>query len=171
MHRSASKPPAKKPRLKSTLSSQSSTTGGTSTQASKTLITLNVYKSNSDKFVCRCPLSLSISALLRAIHIRSAHASSDDEDEYNEDAWVVIWDSQRLGAGDHRTIASYGMEDGDEIWMRKEQIGGKPVIYLFPPSGSTIGASVKLSLVPEWHFSAIYPIVPVDSLASGGQTL
>ncbi|KAF5318019.1 hypothetical protein D9619_012045 [Psilocybe cf. subviscida] len=169
--RGASKPLVKKPRLKHTLSSQSSITGGPSTQANKILITLNVDTSNGGKFVFRCPLSISVSALLRAIHDRLAHASSDDDDEYKEDQWVAIWDSQRLCAGDHRTIAAYGMEDEDEIWMRKEHIGGKPVIYLLPPSGSEIGASVKLSLVPEWHFSAIYRIVPVDSLASGGQTL
>ena len=39
------------------------------------------------------------------------------------------------------------------------QRGGKPVIYLYAPSELTV--SVKLSLVPQWSFSAIYPVVPI----------
>jgi len=38
---------------------------------------------------------------------------------------------------------------------------GKPVIYLFSPS--EIEVSVKLSLIPEWNISAIYPVVPIKS--------
>ncbi|BGP35939.1 hypothetical protein JCM10296v2_007791 [Rhodotorula toruloides] len=36
--------------------------------------------------------------------------------------------------------------------------GGKPVIYLFPPTPLD-SASVTLTLTPEWHFSALYPVV------------
>lgn len=49
------------------------------------------------------------------------------------------------------------MEDGDTVYLRAEQLGGKPVIYLYSPS--VIDASVKLALSPEWRFSAIYPVV------------
>ncbi|KAF9563453.1 hypothetical protein CPC08DRAFT_323610 [Agrocybe pediades] len=52
------------------------------------------------------------------------------------------------------------MENGDQIDVLRRQIGGKPVIYLFSPS--PIEASVKLSLAPQWDFSAIYPVVPIE---------
>ncbi|KAG2031489.1 ubiquitin family protein [Suillus americanus] len=55
------------------------------------------------------------------------------------------------------SIKSYDIEDGDLINFRMEQVGGKPVIYLYSPSDVDI--SVKLSLSPEWSFSAIYPFV------------
>lgn len=37
--------------------------------------------------------------------------------------------------------------------------GGKPVIYLFP--SRQLDAIVRLSLVPQWDFDTIYPVVPV----------
>ena len=37
--------------------------------------------------------------------------------------------------------------------------GRKPVIYLYSPS--EIFASVTLSLIRQWKFSAIYPVVPI----------
>ncbi|KAF9021390.1 hypothetical protein BDZ89DRAFT_957527 [Hymenopellis radicata] len=51
----------------------------------------------------------------------------------------------------------------------KPQCGGKPVIYLF--SSASIQASVRLSLVKEWAFSAIYPVVPIKTYPPVGQTL
>lgn len=33
----------------------------------------------------------------------------------------------------------------------------KPVIYLFPPQGVTLQASVQLTISSEWRFSALYP--------------
>lgn len=38
--------------------------------------------------------------------------------------------------------------------------GGEPVIYLFPPA-PLASATVSLALTPEWHFSALYPVVDV----------
>ncbi|KZV82374.1 hypothetical protein EXIGLDRAFT_843823 [Exidia glandulosa HHB12029] len=32
-----------------------------------------------------------------------------------------------------------------------------------PPAGQTLSASVELALVPEWSFSAIYPVAPVST--------
>ncbi|KAF8309817.1 hypothetical protein DL93DRAFT_2062600 [Clavulina sp. PMI_390] len=58
-------------------------------------------------------------------------------------------------------------EDGEvEIYLYQEQVGGKPVIYLFPPVGRALHASVSLSLVPEWSFSAVYPIAPVKPIGN-----
>lgn len=67
----------------------------------------------------------------------------------------TVWDESRM---DHaRSIGSYDIEDGDFIYLYEEQVGGKPVIYLYSPSD--VDVSVKLSLSPEWSFSAIYPVV------------
>ncbi|KAL7336290.1 hypothetical protein BJY59DRAFT_710714, partial [Rhodotorula toruloides] len=44
----------------------------------------------------------------------------------------------------------------------KTLTGRTPVIYLFPPTPLD-SASVSLTLTPEWHFSALYPVVhPVE---------
>ncbi|KDR73266.1 hypothetical protein GALMADRAFT_125361 [Galerina marginata CBS 339.88] len=59
---------------------------------------------------------------------------------------------------DH-AIGQYGVEDGDYIECLRKQCGGKPVIYLFSPS--SLEASVKLFLAPQWNLSAIYPVVPI----------
>ena len=47
-----------------------------------------------------------------------------------------------------------------ELWP--EAVGGKPVIYLFPPS-SLSRAQVSLALSPEWTFSALYPVVDINT--------
>jgi hypothetical protein len=60
--------------------------------------------------------------------------------------------------GPEETMASCAIEDGFQIDLRRYQVGGKPVIYLYAPSD--IEASVTLSLTPEWRFSAVYPVVP-----------
>jgi hypothetical protein len=49
------------------------------------------------------------------------------------------------------------MKDDDELCLLPSQTGGKPVIYLQPPRPIT-GATVTLSLCPEWEFSATYPV-------------
>ncbi|KAJ7778658.1 hypothetical protein DFH07DRAFT_730622 [Mycena maculata] len=43
--------------------------------------------------------------------------------------------------------------------------GKKPVIYLFSPE--IVDASVHLSLVPEWSFSSVFPVVPVQTSKAG----
>lgn len=45
-----------------------------------------------------------------------------------------------------KTPAFYKLEDGDVLDMRWAQVGGKPVIYLFPTQ--EMDARVQLSLVP-----------------------
>jgi len=45
----------------------------------------------------------------------------------------------------------------------------KPVIYLFPPQPTAF--SVRLSLVPEWEFSAVYPVAPFETGPKGGQNV
>lgn len=69
---------------------------------------------------------------------------------------------------------------GDVLWEKDEdypltidifpvQSGGKPVIYLFSPM--EMDATVNLSLVPSWKFSAIYPVVPTKISVLGDERL
>ena len=74
------------------------------------------------------------------------------------------------------TMEQAQLEDGDRLHVSMAQkgrsnninfpfgtectlrLGGKPVIYLLPPSPLS-EVSVQLSLIPQWNFSAIYPVV------------
>ncbi|KAK0238179.1 hypothetical protein EDD85DRAFT_1005714 [Armillaria nabsnona] len=77
--------------------------------------------------------------------------------------------------GDYRidrnsTFGDIGFQDGDTIFCFPERTGGKPVIYLFSLIEQEV--SVQLSLVNEWRFSAVYPVVPIKpSALLGGETL
>ncbi|GAA6050659.1 hypothetical protein NBRC10513_004205 [Rhodotorula toruloides] len=59
---------------------------------------------------------------------------------------------------DGRTLCDHGVEHDSSIYMILNLRGGKPVIYLFPPTPLD-SASVSVTLTPEWHFSALYPVV------------
>ncbi|KAG2345915.1 hypothetical protein BDR05DRAFT_1012181 [Suillus weaverae] len=59
-----------------------------------------------------------------------------------------------------RSIGSYNIKDGDSIKLRVSWRVKKPVIYLYSPSD--IDVSVKLSLIPEWSLSVIYPVVTTE---------
>ncbi|KAG2081102.1 hypothetical protein BD769DRAFT_1621490 [Suillus cothurnatus] len=65
----------------------------------------------------------------------------------------------RSGARLHheQSVEWHNILDGDIINLWVEQVGGKPVIYLYSPSD--VDVSIKLSLSSEWSFSAIYPVV------------
>ncbi|KAI5831446.1 hypothetical protein K523DRAFT_269933 [Schizophyllum commune Tattone D] len=73
------------------------------------------------------------------------------------------WNGIRLTPTD--TVDSVGLEDGDTVDVWNVQKGGKPVVYLYSPR--TVEATVRLSLVPEWNFSVVYPVVPVKSTGAG----
>ena len=57
------------------------------------------------------------------------------------------------------TVEMAGFKEGDVINVYSALRIGKPVVYLYAPSELT--ASVTLSLVSQWSFSAIYPVVPI----------
>ncbi|VDB95548.1 unnamed protein product [Peniophora sp. CBMAI 1063] len=62
---------------------------------------------------------------------------------------------------DDETASMLNMEDGDVVYVSIEQVGGKPVIYLSPPSsGPAIDATVELELSAPWSLSALYPVRP-----------
>ncbi|KAG1865539.1 hypothetical protein DFJ58DRAFT_167686 [Suillus subalutaceus] len=60
-----------------------------------------------------------------------------------------------------KSIGSYNIEDGDSInskvYVSRQR---KPVIYLY--SLSDIDVSFKLTLVPEWSLSVVYPTVTTE---------
>ncbi|KAJ7828776.1 hypothetical protein B0H14DRAFT_2452256 [Mycena olivaceomarginata] len=81
-------------------------------------------------------------------------------------SYTLDFDGFRLSGDD--TPASRGIENNDSILVYLEQVGGKPVIYVYSPV--EIDATVALTLSREWSFSAIYPVVPVKPTAlSAGQ--
>lgn len=66
------------------------------------------------------------------------------------------------------TVESLTIGDGDSFRGSvppESQRGGKPVIYLFSPE--TLDVTVSLALVPEWEFSAVYPVAPIKSTPLG----
>lgn len=74
---------------------------------------------------------------------------------------LVFWSNgERLDP--YKTILESDFEDGDTVDVHKEQRGGKPVIYLYPPSGTEIDVQVRLSLIPQWSFSAMYPPAAIE---------
>ncbi|KAG1749578.1 hypothetical protein EDD22DRAFT_263502 [Suillus occidentalis] len=75
----------------------------------------------------------------------------------------AIWRGEIM-RGD-RSIGSYDIKNGNSINLQlRLDLGSmrvaKPVIYLFSPSD--IDVSVKLSLIPEWSLSVIYPVVTTE---------
>ncbi|KAL1675821.1 hypothetical protein EV122DRAFT_217705 [Schizophyllum commune] len=64
-------------------------------------------------------------------------------------------------------ICQLGLNDGDRVFIHPPLVGGKPVIYLYAPQ--LIEATVRLSLVDDWAFSAVYPVVPVKGTDAGQQ--
>jgi len=83
-----------------------------------------------------------------------------------QDTERIPWNQSRLiFAGkqpeDGRTLSDCNIGHNATLLHVLRLRGDKPVIYLFSPSD--IEVSVKLSLVPEWNISAIYPVVPIKS--------
>ncbi|PVF97914.1 ubiquitin-domain-containing protein [Serendipita vermifera] len=83
-------------------------------------------------------------------------------------------DQQRLiyhgdELNENRTMAKCGIEDGSIIDIVLRFRGGKPVIYVLSPV--SMDATVSLTLVPEWSFSAIYPVRAPLQLPDGSQSI
>ncbi|KIK71681.1 hypothetical protein GYMLUDRAFT_33834, partial [Collybiopsis luxurians FD-317 M1] len=84
--------------------------------------------------------------------------------------WIITWDGLRLDQS--KTPRDLGIKSGAELDIFQMQLGGKPVIYLWPPRASPdLDVTVKLSLVPQWKFSAIYPVVKSKVEPGIGETV
>lgn len=77
-----------------------------------------------------------------------------------EDDFYLSYEGTRIYQ--YATPAHYNIEDDDILELYLQQKGGKPLIYLLPPSPLP-EASVQLTLIPQWEFSAIYPVVPAST--------
>lgn len=60
---------------------------------------------------------------------------------------------------DDRTLPEYDISAASILDLELRLRGGKPVVYLFSPT--SLDAIVDLRLVPEWRFSALYPVVSI----------
>ena len=114
-------------------------------------ITLTVTSPDNEKLAIRVRPDQKIQSIERAI-----------ENRWGSDNWRE-WRLTYASKTDYywasfSTIEGLGIEDGDNLYLVRNQIGGKPVIYLFSPK--TLEAEVKLSLISQWKLCAIYPVVP-----------
>ncbi|ORY88596.1 hypothetical protein BCR35DRAFT_350839 [Leucosporidium creatinivorum] len=80
------------------------------------------------------------------------------------DDWRLIGHERSLH--DEEALEEPAVYDGATLTLSIIQVGGKPVIYLFPPS-ALASVQVDLTLVPEWTFSALYPLSDITRGKSG----
>ncbi|KAG1853277.1 hypothetical protein C8R48DRAFT_343061 [Suillus tomentosus] len=117
-----------------------------------------------------CDDQVTIKLVSRSGEIRTTKISREMQvDKFLAHASQIFEHSGRVRAifgrvimhGD-RSIRSYNIEDGDSIDIRVNDFlrVKKPVVYLYSPSD--IDVSVKLSLIPEWRLSVIYPVVTTE---------
>ncbi|KIJ91690.1 hypothetical protein K443DRAFT_135456 [Laccaria amethystina LaAM-08-1] len=78
-----------------------------------------------------------------------SHFNTQEVDLYTSD----------LGISKTDTVEMLGLKNGDVIECMPVVLCRKPVIYLYSPSENF--ASVTLSLIRQWKFSVVYPVVPI----------
>ncbi|KAG8923712.1 hypothetical protein FRC01_012444, partial [Tulasnella sp. 417] len=68
--------------------------------------------------------------------------------------------SGQLLSEDNKTLSECGI--GPDSIVHLAAALRKPVVYLYPPEPTQV--SVKLSLIPEWRFSVLYPYAPIEDI-------
>lgn len=81
------------------------------------------------------------------------------------DNHMLVFDGRRLEL--QQTLSQCNVNDESRLELvSKRRLGfRKPVIYLFAPV--SVDVSVKLSVVPQWSFSAVYPVTSIESGTAG----
>ncbi|GAA5890580.1 hypothetical protein JCM6882_002969 [Rhodosporidiobolus microsporus] len=80
----------------------------------------------------------------------------------------LIWRSKAVD--NSRTSSELRIVDKSQLYMVLPLRGGKPVIYLFPPTPLP-DVQVSLTLSPQWHFSAVYPVRDIIKSKDGSSTV
>ncbi|KAF6748197.1 ubiquitin-domain-containing protein [Ephemerocybe angulata] len=89
--------------------------------------------------------------------VKDIKAKIQDKEGIPADQQRLLFAERHLQ--DDLTLSDYHITNGSPILLILKLRGDKPVIYLFPPIATRV--TTRLSLVPEWKFSALYPIAPV----------
>ncbi|KAG2113732.1 uncharacterized protein F5147DRAFT_650164 [Suillus discolor] len=121
-----------------------------------------VHSSNDDKITIKVVFpfgEIRSAKISRTVRVDELLAEAGDILGRPPTSIKAVWDGSIMR--EDRSIGSYSIEDGDSINLQAGPLSfAKPVIYLHSPSD--IDVSVKLSLIPEWSLSVIYPVVPMD---------
>jgi hypothetical protein len=83
------------------------------------------------------------------------------------ECYALTYKVQRLDP--RESLNEYGVEDKDILKVYEVQVGGKPIIYLF--FNQALDVSFSLHLIPQWSFSAIYPVISIEEHKNRAQDI